>query len=64
MDFCACEDWNILKGQNRTLFVWDNRYGWIIRWVELTKEKGYSQAHAYGINIKFCPMCGKMLKGV
>jgi len=64
MDFCECEDWEALRDQNRTLFAWDPRYGWIIKWTEITKEKGYSQAHTYGISIKYCPMCGKKLKGV
>jgi hypothetical protein len=62
MDFCDCEDWKTLSEQNRTLFVYDERYGWIIRWIEISKEKGYSQAHTYGININHCPMCGKRLK--
>jgi hypothetical protein len=61
MDFCNCEEWKKLKEQHSSLFVKHESYGWLIRWIELTKEKGYSQANAYGIEIKYCPMCGKKL---
>lgn len=58
-DFCTCADWNSVK--NRDLFKWHEQYGWIIHWIELTKEKGYTQRHQYGLSIAFCPMCGKKL---
>jgi hypothetical protein len=64
VEFCSCDDWKIIKDQNRTLFVWDDKYGWVIRWIELVKEKAHSSVNVYGIKINFCPMCGKKLCGV
>lgn len=61
-DFCNCEDWYDLSRNNTTLFKWDPAYGWVLHWVELTDEKGFTQIHRYGISINFCPMCGKKLK--
>ncbi len=58
-DFCVCTDYKILNENNRELFRWHPPYGWIISWVELTTEKGYTQVHKYGITARFCPMCGK-----
>lgn len=58
-DFCTCEDYNSLKNNNRDLFKWHPPYGWVLSWVELTDEEGYTQTHRYGIVVKFCPMCGK-----
>lgn len=59
-DFCTCEDWEDLKN-NSTVFKQDPTYGWVLSWIELSEEKGYTQAHRYGIPINFCPMCGKQL---
>jgi len=60
-DFCSCEEWkNIVESYD--LFVWEPPYGWVLKWIQLTKEKGYSQVHRYGIPIEFCPKCGKKLK--
>lgn len=59
-DFCDCEDYKTkLKGNNKTLFQWHPSYGWVLSWIELTKEKGYTQIHNYGISVEFCPMCGR-----
>ena len=52
---CNCED------LNRDLFANDENYGWIIKWIELTKDKGYAQIHNYGISISYCPFCGNKL---
>lgn len=59
-DLCVCESWKVVK--NRELFKKHPTYGWIISWIELTEEKGYTQRHNYGISISFCPMCGGKLK--
>jgi len=58
-DFCSCEDYELLKRADKKLFKWNPPYGWVLSWMELTKEKGYTQIHRYGIPICFCPMCGK-----
>jgi hypothetical protein len=61
-EFCICDDWVYLKSNHPDLFKWDPPYGWVIKWIELTDEKKYTQVHRYGIGIKFCPMCGRELK--
>lgn len=61
MAFCICEDWQNLAGLD-DLVTWDHSYGWTLRWVQLTSEKGYTQVHRYGIPIKFCPICGGELE--
>jgi len=61
IDFCSCKEWkNIVESYD--LFIWEPPYGWVLKWIQLTKEKGYSQVHRYGIPIEFCPKCGKKLK--
>lgn len=60
-EFCTCKDGINLKKNQNTLFKWDSTYGWILNWIEITEESGYSQIHRYGISIKYCPMCGKKL---
>lgn len=62
VDFCNCNDWDSLKNNNCNVFQWDLVYGWVLHWIELTNEEGYTQIHRYGVPIKFCPMCGKKLK--
>jgi len=61
-EFCSCDDWKRLKKNHLDLFRWNPPYGWILNWIELTEEPGYTQAHRYGIAISYCPMCGKKLK--
>jgi hypothetical protein len=61
-DFCSCKDFEELKKNNSTIFRWDRAYGWILHWIELTDDSGFSRVHRYGIPINFCPMCGKILK--
>lgn len=63
-DFCDCEDWKSIKNNNSELFKYVPTYGWVLNWIELTKEKHHTQVHRYGVSIKFCPMCGKKLKTV
>ena len=60
---CDCPDFkNIVK--NHSVFKQDEVYGWLISWLNLTEEKGYTQVHKYGIGISFCPFCGNVLMGV
>lgn len=61
-EFCNCEDWEDLKNNNSNVFKTDPAYGWVLHWVELTDENGYTQVHRYGIPISFCPMCGRQLE--
>lgn len=60
-DFCNCEDWKNLKSNNSRIFQKDPTYGWVLHWIELTEEEGYTQVHRYGIGISYCPMCGRKL---
>ncbi len=60
MSFCTCKDWLELK-TNREIIKWSPEYGWLLNWIEITEEKGYTRLHRYGIPISFCPMCGKKL---
>lgn len=62
MEFCSCEDWKRIRENNPEVFHYDDTYNWLINWIELTKEGGYTKVHRYGIGIKYCPMCGKKLK--
>lgn len=60
-EFCTCEEGkNLINSYN--LFKKEPPYGWILSWIEVTKEKGYSQLHRYGIRVKYCPMCGNKLE--
>jgi len=59
--YCNCEDRKYFE-KNSEAFLYDERYGWLIHWVEPTQEEGYVQLHHYNIPISFCPMCGKELK--
>jgi hypothetical protein len=65
-EFCTCNDWLYLKGNHPELFKWETEYGygWILKWIELSKEKTHTQVHRYGISIKFCPMCGRELEKI
>lgn len=63
-EFCVCKDGINLKKNQNILFRWDSVYGWVLNWIEITEESGYSQVHRYGISIKYCPMCGKELKNI
>jgi len=57
-NFCVCHDWTNIKDSNPSIFKWDDTYGWLITWIELTDEKDHTQIHNYGVSIKHCPMCG------
>jgi len=61
MDFCTCEDWKRIRASSPDVFKKDEKYGWLLNWIELTKEVGHTKVHRYGIKIKYCPMCGKRL---
>lgn len=61
MEFCSCSDWKFLKNNNHEVFKQDPTYGWVLQWVELTEEEGYTQVHRFGVEINYCPMCGKRL---
>ena len=61
-DFCDCESGKRLLENNSTIFKWDPVYGWVLNWIELTEERGYTQVNRYGMAVSFCPMCGKELK--
>jgi len=61
-DFCTCEEWLNLKKNHSELFKWIPEYGWVITWIELSKERSHTQVNNYGLGIQFCPMCGKKLK--
>lgn len=51
--YCTCR-WDRYKSLIRE----DPTYGWVLSWIELTEEKGYTQIHKFGLPIKFCPICG------
>lgn len=61
-DFCTCSGWKELKKNNSSIIKEDPVYGWVLSWIELTEDEGYTQVHRYGISINFCPMCGKKIK--
>ena len=61
-EFCSCNDWSKLKDNHDNVFKWNPPHGWIISWIELTEEDGYTQVHKYGMKIRHCPFCGKSLK--
>lgn len=61
-NFCSCKSWNALRTNNRNVFKWHEPYGWVITWIELTEENGYTQVDTYGVKIYYCPLCGKKLK--
>ncbi len=57
---CTCEDREYLE-HNSDVIQTDEEYGWVLSWMELTQEDGYTQIHRYGMPVRFCPMCGKIL---
>ena len=59
---CNCNEFTNLRKQHKDVFVKDPTYGWVLSWIELTEEKGYTQVNRYGIPIVYCMMCGKLLK--
>lgn len=61
LEYCDCKEWtNLIESYD--LLTWESPYGWLLKWIQITEEKGYSQIHRYGIPIKFCPYCGKELR--
>lgn len=61
MDYCECGAWVELKSRHCKTFILDPSYGWLVCWIELLEEKGYTQVNRFGVPIKYCPMCGKLL---
>ena len=61
-DFCDCDDYKLLKKADKELFKWNPPYGWVLSWMELTHNKGYTQVHRYGMKVRFCPMCGRKIE--
>lgn len=57
--FCNCKDAVALYKRDEIMFVKDEVYGWVLSWIELTDEGGYTHVHRYGIPMRFCPMCGE-----
>lgn len=58
---CNCEDWLHITNNHSNLFRYDSTYGWLITWIELSKEKSHYIKHNYGIAINYCPFCGSRL---
>lgn len=61
MEFCDCRDWLSIEQSNPEIFKLYDSYGWVLSWVELTKEPGYTKINQYAVKISFCPFCGKNL---
>lgn len=41
----------------------DGKYGWVLRWVEISTERNNKKRmNNYGINISYCPLCGGFLE--
>ncbi len=57
----CCEDLKNLIESSPTVIKKDPDYGWVLCWIELTEDDGYTQVHRYGTPIKYCPMCGNAL---
>ena len=60
---CKCEEVKDLIA-NKSIIKWDPVYGWVLYWLELTEEEGFTQVHRYGLSIKYCPMCGGLLESL
>lgn len=60
-DFCVCENWRKISQRHPSVFKWDDDYGWLISWTDLSMSKGRVVRSDYGIKIEFCPFCGKKL---
>jgi hypothetical protein len=59
---CDCKDFRELCLNDKEVFKWDEGYGWLLHWVEITEESGYTRLHRYGIPINYCPLCGRKIK--
>lgn len=59
-EFC-CDEWKNLV-ESYDLLTWEPPYGWLLKWIQISKERGYSQVHRYGIPIEYCPKCGTKLE--
>jgi len=59
---CNCEDFENLSLDDKEVFKWHGGYGWLLHWIEITEESGYTRLHRYGVPINYCPLCGAQLK--
>jgi len=59
--YCDCNNANVAIKSKPDLITLDKEYGWVLSWINITEEKGYSQIHNYAIPIQYCPFCGKSL---
>ncbi|HLD90686.1 MAG TPA: hypothetical protein VI911_06715 [Patescibacteria group bacterium] len=62
MTFCSCEDGRSIAEKNPLVFQWVEPYGWVLSWKELVNEISHTRVYTYGININYCPICGKKLE--
>jgi len=62
MSKCSCQDWNKIVSDHKNLFQIRETYGWIISWIEISKEKNHHKVNKYGVAIQYCPFCGKKLR--
>lgn len=45
--------------------VFQNQEGrWMLTWIELDKEKTYTNVTPYGITMNYCMFCGKKIKNI
>lgn len=58
---CTCIDWNKVCSEHENLFRKHNPYGTVISWIEISNEGNHHKIHNYGIEIQYCPFCGKKL---
>lgn len=57
----CCEDFKNILIDHPLLFQKYSNYGIIITWLELSDEGTFHKTHNYGIQINYCPFCGKKL---
>ena len=59
---CGCKDMKLII-DNYDIIKKDSQYGWIIQWIEISKEKNNKKRiNNYGITINYCPLCGGFLE--
>jgi hypothetical protein len=57
----CCEDLKKVLKDHENLFQIHPTYGSILTWIEIHKEKTRHKTHQYGMQVKYCPFCGKKL---
>jgi len=63
-NFCTCEDGKDIIKKCPDIFKIHPSYGWVLFWIELVKEKGYTNVNKFALDIQYCPFCGKKLSQV